>query len=147
MPPRSEKLRARPQSPAQRPADRKDTMKWEFKNGIPIYLQIIDQIKRQIVSGELAPGSRIPAVRDLAQEAGVNPNTMQRALTQLEQEGLLYTQRTSGRFVTQEEEIMKQTRMQLSDEYIAELFKHLQQLGLSRDDIVEAVSEWRDNSK
>lgn len=122
-------------------------MKWEFKNGIPIYLQIIGQIKRQIVSGELAPGSRIPAVRDLAQEAGVNPNTMQRALTQLEQEGLLYTQRTSGRFVTQEEEIMKQTRMQLSDEYIAELFKHLQQLGLSRDDIVEAVSEWRDNSK
>ncbi len=122
-------------------------MKWEFKNGIPIYLQIIDQIKRQIVSGELAPGSRIPAVRDLAQEAGVNPNTMQRALTQLEQEGLLYTQRTSGRFVTQEEEIMKQTRMQLSDEYIAELFKHLQQLGLSRDDIVKAVSEWRDNSK
>ena len=122
-------------------------MKGEFKNGIPIYLQIIDQIKRQIVSGELAPGSRIPAVRDLAQEAGVNPNTMQRALTQLEQEGLLYTQRTSGRFVTQEEEIMKQTRMQLSDEYIAELFKHLQQLGLSRDDIVEAVSEWRDNSK
>ena len=114
-------------------------MKWEFKNGIPIYLQIIGQIKRQIVSGELAPGSRIPAVRDLAQEAGVNPN--------LEQEGLLYTQRTSGRFVTQEEEIMKQTRMQLSDEYIAELFKHLQQLGLSRDDIVEAVSEWRDNSK
>ena len=90
-------------------------MKWEFKNGIPIYLQIIDQIKRQIVSGELAPGSRIPAVRDLAKEAGVNPNTMQRALTQLEQEGLLYTQRTSGRFVTQEEEIMKQTRMQLSD--------------------------------
>ena len=66
-------------------------MKWEFKNGIPIYLQIIDQIKRQIVSGELAPGSRIPAVRDLAKEAGVNPNTMQRALTQLEQEGLLYT--------------------------------------------------------
>ena len=122
-------------------------MKWEFKNGIPIYLQIIDQIKRKIVSGELAPGSRIPAVRDLAKEAGVNPNTMQRALTQLEQEGLLYTQRTSGRFVTQEEEIMKQTRMQLSDEYIAELFKHLQQLGLSRDDIVEAVSEWRDNSK
>jgi GntR family transcriptional regulator len=122
-------------------------MKWEFKNGIPIYLQIIDQIKRQIVSGELAPGSRIPAVRDLAQEAGVNPNTMQRALTQLEQEGLLYTQRTNGRFVTQEEEIMKQTRIQLSDEYIAELFKHLQELGLSRDDIVKAVSEWRDNSK
>lgn len=122
-------------------------MKWEFKNGIPIYLQIIDQIKRQIVSGELAPGSRIPAVRDLAQEAGVNPNTMQRALTQLEQEGLLYTQRTNGRFVTQEEEIMKQTRIQLSDEYIAELFKHLQELGLSRDDIVEAVSAWRDNGK
>ena len=100
-----------------------------------------------IITGRYQPGDKLPSVRDLAQEAAVNPNTMQRALTQLEQEGLLYTQRTSGRFVTQEEEIMKQTRMQLSDEYIAELFKHLQQLGLSRDDIVKAVSEWRDNSK
>ncbi|WP_194611815.1 GntR family transcriptional regulator [Clostridium vitabionis] len=122
-------------------------MKWEFKNGIPIYLQIVDQIKRQIVSGELAPGSRIPAVRDLAQEAGVNPNTMQRALTQLEQEGLLHTQRTRGRFVTDEEEVMRETRQQLSREYIAELYKHLRELGLDREEIVAAVSAWEDTDK
>lgn len=126
---------------------RKKIMKWEFKNGIPIYLQIVDQIKRQIVSGELAPGSRIPAVRDLAQEAGVNPNTMQRALTQLEQEGLLHTQRTSGRFVTDEEEVMRETRQQLSREYIAELYKHLRELGLDREEIVAAVSAWEDTDK
>ena len=61
-------------------------MKWEFKNGIPIYLQIIAQIKVMIASGELRAGSKIPPVREMAVEAGVNPNTMQRALTQLEQE-------------------------------------------------------------
>ena len=64
-------------------------MKWEFKSGIPIYLQIISLLKMKIAAGELPPGSQVQPVRELAMEAGVNPNTMQRALTQLEQEGLL----------------------------------------------------------
>ena len=100
-------------------------MAWEFKNGIPIYLQIVDGIKIRIAGGELPPGSKIPSVRDLAAEAGVNPNTMQRALTQLEQEGLLHAQRTSGRYVTEDEQKMKELRRSLSEKYVEELFTQL----------------------
>ncbi len=75
-------------------------MNWQFSNSAPIYTQLIGQIRAGIVSGALAPGERLPSVRDLAMEAGVNPNTMQRALTELERDGLVYSQRTSGRYVT-----------------------------------------------
>ena len=78
-------------------------MKWSFANDLPIYTQLIDQIKVGIVTGAFPPGERLPSVRDLATEAGVNPNTMQRALSQLESEGLVYSQRTAGRFVTEDD--------------------------------------------
>ena len=109
-------------------------MAWEFKNGIPIYLQIVDGIKIRIAGGELPPGSKIPSVRDLAAEAGVNPNTMQRALTQLEQEGLLHAQRTSGRYVTEDEQKMKELRRSLSEKYVEELFTQLSRLGMTREE-------------
>ena len=96
-------------------------MKWEFKSGIPIYLQIISLLKMKIAAGELPPGSQVQPVRELAMEAGVNPNTMQRALTQLEQEGLLYTQRTSGRFVTEDKEVLKEMRRSLSEQICSRL--------------------------
>ncbi len=114
-------------------------MKWEFKNGVPIYLQIITVLKRKIASGEMPPGSKVSPVRDLAMEAGVNPNTMQRALTQLEQEGLLYTLRTAGRYVTEDEQILKKMRESLSSGYIEDMFDALRELGMSREEIVEAV--------
>ena len=75
-------------------------MNWQFSNDAPIYAQLIRQIRAGIVSGAFSPGERLPSVRDLAMEAGVNPNTMQRALTELERDGLVYSQRTSGRYVT-----------------------------------------------
>ena len=78
-------------------------MKWQFSNDAPIYSQLIAQIKVGIVSGAFPPGERLPSVRDLATEAGVNPNTMQRALTELERDGLVYSQRTTGRFVTEDQ--------------------------------------------
>ena len=118
-------------------------MTWEFKNGIPIYLQIMEGIKTRIAGGLLPPGSKLPSVRDLAAQAGVNPNTMQRAMTQLEQEGLLYTQRTSGRFVTEDEEKMKELRSSLSERYVEELFTQLSRLGMSREEIISEVSRWR----
>lgn len=71
-------------------------MKWQFSNDAPIYAQLVVQIKVGIVSGAFPPGERLPSVRDLATEAGVNPNTMQRALTELERDGLVYSQRTAG---------------------------------------------------
>ena len=118
-------------------------MAWEFKNGIPIYLQIMEGIKTRIAGGLLPPGSKLPSVRDLAAQAGVNPNTMQRAMTQLKQEGLLYTQRTSGRFVTEDEAKMKELRSSLSERYVEELFTQLSRLGMSREEIISEVSRWR----
>ena len=118
-------------------------MAWEFKNGIPIYLQIVDGIKIRIAGGALPPGSKIPSVRDLATQAGVNPNTMQRAMTELEQEGLLYTQRTSGRYVTEDEAKMRELRSALSERYVEELFTQLSRLGMTREEIITEVSRWK----
>ena len=117
-------------------------MKWEFKNGIPIYLQIIAQIKVMIASGELRAGSKIPPVREMAVEAGVNPNTMQRALTQLEQEGLLYTQRTAGRFVSDDKNVMKELRKAMSEQYIADMFHNLEKMGMDKQEIIAAVKNY-----
>lgn len=121
-------------------------MAWDFRNGIPIYLQIVEEMKARIASGSLPPGSRIPPVRELAATAGVNPNTMQRALTSLEQEGLLYAQRTSGRYVTEDAEIMKELRSELSEKYVRELFEQLTSLGMTREEIVAEVSSWKPES-
>ena len=77
-------------------------MLWHFDNELPIYTQLVSQIKRAIATGELAPGERMTPVRDLSLEAGVNPNTMQRALQQLEREGLVYSQRGNGRYITED---------------------------------------------
>ena len=117
-------------------------MKWEFKSGIPIYLQIISLLKMKIAAGELPPGSQVQPVRELAMEAGVNPNTLQRALTQLEQEGLLYTQRTSGRFVTEDKQVLKEMRKSLSEQYVKDLFEALSKIGMNREEIIEAVSSF-----
>lgn len=77
-----------------------DTMEWSFNNELPIYLQIIDRFKMEIANGSLKSGDKVPSVRELALSAGVNPNTMQKALSELERDGYLESRRTSGRFVT-----------------------------------------------
>ena len=79
-------------------------MVWKFNDEQPIYQQIISQIKERIVAGEWKAGSKLKSVRELALEAGVNPNTMQKALAELEREGLVYSQRTAGRFVSDNKE-------------------------------------------
>ena len=114
-------------------------MKWSFKEGIPIYQQIIQFLCVGIANGTYPPGSKFPAVREFALEAGVNPNTMQRALTEMERDGLMYSVRTSGRFITQDEVKLKELRESLSREYIEEMNRSLHQLGYSDSEIVEAV--------
>ena len=91
-------------------------MSWTFDNKKPIYLQIMEKIKLQIVSHTLEPNQQLPTVRELASEAGVNPNTIQRALSDLEREGFVYSKRTTGRFVTKDKELIAQSRKQLSEE-------------------------------
>ena len=114
-------------------------MKWAFKNGEPIYQQIIRVLQTEIASGGYPPGSRVPAVRELALEAGVNPNTMQRALAELERDGLLETVRTTGKFVTQDKNLISTLRGELAAESIRELIDSLKSLGLTEKQILEEV--------
>ena len=119
-----------------------EMMGWSFNDGSPIYLQLCDVIKSRIASGAYGPRQKLPPVRDLALEAGVNPNTVQRAYAELERDGLVNADRTSGRFVTADGEKIKTLRAMLSSGYIGELFERLRGLGLSDDEIRAAVNEW-----
>lgn len=116
-------------------------MKWQFSNDAPIYAQLIEQIKVGIVSGAFPPGERLPSVRDLAQEAGVNPNTMQRALTELERDGLVYSQRTAGRFVTEDINMIDTAKRGLAERHIKTFLDSMLQLGYRREDIVTLLRQ------
>ena len=117
-------------------------MPWKFENGVPIYKQLVRTIKTMIAAGTYAPNEKMPSVREMAVTTGVNPNTMQRAFAELEQEGLLYSERTSGRFVTGEEKILKDLRVKLAEDEIRHLFEELEKLGMSKEDIKKAVNDW-----
>ena len=114
-------------------------MSFEFDNNKPIYLQLVDIIKLKIISKELKPGSKLSSVRDMAQEFGVNPNTMQRALSELERENLLYSQRTSGRFVTDNEDNINQLREEVAKVEILSLYNILTKLGYKKEELIELV--------
>ena len=111
----------------------------EFQSNIPIYLQIMNDMKQQIVSGKLNPGDKLASVRDLAMQYGVNPNTMQKALSELEWEKLLYTMRTAGRYVTEDAALIGVLREQLAQERIAQLLNELQQLGYQNEEILHLL--------
>jgi DNA-binding transcriptional regulator YhcF (GntR family) len=123
-------------------------MAWNFDGSTPIYLQIVNILKGEIAGGAYPPGSRLPSVRDLALEAGVNPNTMQRALAELERCGLVNAQRTAGRFITEDAPHLTQLRYSMSEQIISELVERLRALGLSDEQIPDAVRAWieRDHS-
>ena len=104
-------------------------MAWRLDKNQPIYLQLAEEIQSRIVSGIYSHGEKIDSVRDLAAEAGVNPNTMQRALTELERNGLLRTERTAGRFVTEDETLITQVRRTLAHEKIEVFIRELTTLG------------------
>lgn len=110
-------------------------MAWTLDDSRPIYLQIVERIKASIIAGVYQPGDRLPSVRDLAMEASVNPNTMQKALAELERSGLIYTQRTSGRFITEDTEKMTEMKEQLAKEQIGQFIKNMKQLGFTKKDI------------
>ena len=114
-------------------------MPWQFRNDLPIYTQLMGQLQQRIVSGTLAPGERLLSVRDLASEAGVNPNTMQRALTELERMGLVYSQRTAGRFVTEDEGRIRQLREDLAGDLAKEFLAGMKQLGFAQEDILALI--------
>ena len=109
-------------------------MTWDFKGDRPIYIQLMEEIQMYIVSGQYPAGSKLPAVRDLAAEASVNPNTMQKALAELERDGLLHTQRTAGRFITEDQDMIRGIREKLAREQVDLFFEKMGQPGISREE-------------
>ena len=112
-----------------------------FDSNSPIYLQLVKLFTIRIAGGKWNPGDRVMSVRDLAVEFKVNPNTVQRALAELERDGLVYTERTSGRFITGEKEIIQKARSRLVDEEVADFVKQMRQLGYSREQWLALVEE------
>ncbi len=111
-------------------------MKFEFDNNIPIYIQLVGQLKIHIISGRLAPGERLPSVRGLALMTQVNPNTMQKALAELEETGLIYTERTNGKFVTEDTELIGRHKKQCADELTRQYLSAMEDLGYGKGDTV-----------
>lgn len=116
-------------------------MAWNLNSDRPIYAQILERIQLQIIAGQYQPGGKIPSVRELAAEAGVNPNTMQKALVELERSGLIITQRTSGRIVTEDMEMIKKTQEQLAVEKMREFVEKMKELGFEKKDIIKLLEK------
>lgn len=114
-------------------------MVWSFDNNLPIYTQLISHIKLAIASGELLPGDRLSTVRELAAEAGVNPNTMQRAFQELEREGLVFSQRSSGRFVTEDTAVIDNVKLSLAEQNTDAFLTAMKRLGYEKKEIIKLL--------
>ncbi len=120
-----------------------EIMIWNFDNDRPIYTQIIEHMKFFIISGELKPGSKLASVRDLASEAGVNPNTMQRALAELERTELVYSNRTSGRFITENEDIIKMTKTEVAEKNIQLFLDNMKKIGYDKNETLSLLENYK----
>ena len=118
-------------------------MSWNLNSERPIYAQIMERITMDIISGIYAPGAKLPSVRDLAQEAGVNPNTMQKALSELERTGLLFSQRTSGRFITEDLAMIEKTKEDLASIQIKEFLEKMEHIGFTKESTIQLIEKMR----
>ncbi|MBQ8961428.1 MAG: GntR family transcriptional regulator [Ruminococcus sp.] len=115
---------------------------WSFTNDKPVYVQIIDELMSRIASGIYKPGERIPSVRDLAEEARVNPNTMQRALAEIERSGYIISLRTSGRFITEDSDLIAKLNDQRAEEVIGGFYDMIQKMGITVDEAVDMLRRY-----
>lgn len=115
--------------------------KWHLTNDRPVFIQIMEKLKRDIVTGFYRPGDKLPSVRDLASEAAVNPNTMQRAFSELEREGLVYTKRTNGRFITEDTAMISQLKEEMALDAISQFLNSMRQLGFSGQETLSLLEE------
>ena len=116
-------------------------MQWKLSDDRPIYVQLMETITAAIASGTLAAGSRLPSVREMAAQAGVNPNTMQRALAELERDGLLYSQRTAGRFVTDQSDRITQKRKELAMQRIRIFLSSMKEMGYTSEQTLNLIQQ------
>jgi DNA-binding transcriptional regulator YhcF (GntR family) len=122
-------------------------MKWKLQDDRPIYAQLVEQLERGILTGEYPPGSGIPSVRNLAVEAEVNPNTMQRALAELETRGLLHTHRTTGRTVTEDKKMVENLKRDLALAQIDTFFDGMRSIGIERNEALRLLTEAAESTK
>ena len=122
-------------------------MSWKLSTDRQIWMQLTEVLTQRVVSGQYPPGIRIPSVRDLAAEAGVNPNTMQRALAAMEEEGLLTSQRNTGRYVTQDTDQIAATRNRLAGRELALFREKMKQLGYSGQEITQLLMKGEPNNE
>lgn len=116
-------------------------MAWSFSADRPVYIQIADRIKKSVLSGEYEAGQQIPTVRQLALEAAVNPNTVQHAFTELENEGIIIAKGTLGRFVTEDEQVVQAVRENMARNLAKTFVEEMSQLSISPEQAVELVRE------
>ena len=116
-------------------------MAWTLNSDRPIFLQIIERIQMDIISGKYQPGDKLPSVRALASEAAVNPNTMQKAFTELERTGLVYSQRTSGRFITEDLSMIEELKATLAKEIIEEFLDSKKKFGFKDEEIISLMNQ------
>ena len=116
-------------------------MEWKLTDNRPIWMQLSEQLARRIVAGQYPPGSKLPPVRELAADAGVNPNTMQRALAQLESDGLAVSNRTAGRVVTEDAAAIEAVRRAMARKIMEEFLSAIADLGYTREDVLALLKE------
>jgi GntR family transcriptional regulator len=116
-------------------------MHWDINSERPVYVQIIEQVQASIISGYFNPSDKLPSVRDLAAEASVNPNTMQKALAELERSGLIYSNRTSGRYITSDLTLIKKLKGKSAKNLILDFLERMNQLGFEQEEVLSMITE------
>lgn len=116
-------------------------MNFIFDNDRPIYIQLVEQLKTYIVSGKLESGSRLPSVRELALQTQVNPNTMQKALNELENDKLVYTERTNGKFVTTDKKLIDDIKKELAKQKVQTYLSDMEKLGISNTEAIQYLQK------
>lgn len=116
-------------------------MAWILDSDRPIFLQLVERIQMDIISGRYKSGDKLPSIRDLAAEAAVNPNTMQKAFSELERTGLVYSQRTSGRFITEDKKMIEELKATIAKEKIEEFIENMKNIGFKDDEILSMMQQ------
>ena len=122
-------------------------MKWYIDSDRPNYKQLVEQIELRIISGVYAPGDKLESVREMAMDAGVNPNTMQKALAELERMELVFAQRTSGRFITEDLKVIEEAKKNLAVQEIGAFLEKMKKLGMGRNEILALMEKIEEGEK
>lgn len=116
-------------------------MSFSFDNNIPIYIQLVEQLKINIISGKIKPGERLPSIRDLAMDNKVNPNTMQKALAELEEMKLIYTERTNGKYITNDNSLISKYKEEYAKKISVKYISDMKVIGYDDKQILEHLKQ------